>query len=291
MQTFVDGMQLLRVGETALFICTDGTHLEIRLDGTGESAFWVLSPREEVKKVVIYKQLTGNLNKAEILVGRCIGYRSVAWGTRREQGKRRYRVLLEKVRLAGTTRSLWSNFVAGGRNPIRYLSRQKFEPSAEEKLLRRVLGGGFGTPAENRRIEVAAIRCMIAQYKREGWQVRSVEDEHCGYDLLCSKGKREVHLEVKGIAGTRPLFMITVGERSRAESDRVFRLCIVTEALTSPKLTTLSGRDLHKLVTLYPLVYRAEIQDTPGATPNKPLRLPAGDVRAREPRGSRIRRS
>jgi hypothetical protein len=42
------------------------------------------------------------------------------------------------------------------------------------------------------------------EYKQNGWSVESVEQDKCGYDLLCANSSIEEHVEVKGIRGPDP---------------------------------------------------------------------------------------
>ena len=80
-----------------------------------------------------------------------------------------------------------------------------------------------------------------------------------GYDLLCTKGGQQEHVEVKGIRGTRPTFIITASELAQATSDKAFRLCVVTDALGDPHLLYLEGGQFKEQAVLTPLAYRAEV--------------------------------
>lgn len=73
-------------------------------------------------------------------------------------------------------------------------------------------GGGFGDQQTNKMVEAAAVDHVIDSYRRQGWDLRSVENEKIGYDLLATRGALEEHLEVKGVRGADPCFIITVGE-------------------------------------------------------------------------------
>jgi hypothetical protein len=59
-------------------------------------------------------------------------------------------------------------------------------------------GAGFGDPAQNRKVELAAVRFVKQSYEFGGFRVISVESKNLGYDLIASKGSEELHLEVKG---------------------------------------------------------------------------------------------
>jgi hypothetical protein len=79
-------------------------------------------------------------------------------------------------------------------------------------------GAGFGNPETNRKVERAAISCVTEWYESRGWQVQSVEIEKRGFDLLCVKRSIEEHVEVKGIQGSLPAFIITAREVRQAGS-------------------------------------------------------------------------
>ena len=64
----------------------------------------------------------------------------------------------------------------------------------EEELEQR---GEFGAP--NPLVEEAAVLWVTEHYEEYGWKVRSKEAEKIGYDLLCTQGHEERHVEVKGL--------------------------------------------------------------------------------------------
>jgi hypothetical protein len=105
-------------------------------------------------------------------------------------------------------------------------------------------GAGFGTPKQNARVEKAAIKTAREQLVAEGWTVRSAENEKVGYDLECIKGSASLHVEVKGIQGTKLSFILTAGERKRASEDTRFQLFAVTRALSKPVLHRYKGLDI-----------------------------------------------
>lgn len=119
-------------------------------------------------------------------------------------------------------------------------------------------GAGFGSPEQNRLVEQAAINFVTTKYKEDGWQVRSVEQENRGYDLLCTRRGLEAHVEVKGISGSTPTFQITANEVKTARKDATFRLCVVTNALSQPRIyCALSGKQFLSQFALNPLQYMA----------------------------------
>ncbi len=122
------------------------------------------------------------------------------------------------------------------------------------------VGGGFGQPETNQEIEQAAISFVTEHYIKGGWSVESVESEKCGFDLVCYKGEREEHVEVKGIRGDSISFIITSGEVKQSQSDDTFVLCVVTSALSNPKLHRFAAKEFHEQFTLEEISYRATLK-------------------------------
>jgi hypothetical protein len=83
-------------------------------------------------------------------------------------------------------------------------------------------GAGFGSAAENRLVEQAAIRAVTREYTSRGWHVTSRERFCLGYDLYCKRGQKEEHVEVKGIRGAVCSFIITANEREVSRYDPLF---------------------------------------------------------------------
>ena len=131
---------------------------------------------------------------------------------------------------------------------------------AERKSISSV-GAGFGDALTNRRVEEAAVEVVSSFYKHLGWKVQSVEADRIGFDLLCVKGEEEKHVEVKGVKGNAIAFFVTAGEVERARIDPNFTLCVVTEALTVPKMRCFSGREFLQKFVLKPVTYRAEMKE------------------------------
>ena len=111
---------------------------------------------------------------------------------------------------------------------VKLLEAQWYEPEPPDDWL----GTGYQSDPElRRRIEQAAISYVTACLTDEGWDVESVEAERCGYDLHCTDGKAERHVEVKGTAGDGLGFIITIQELTCAREDEFFELWAVTNAL------------------------------------------------------------
>jgi len=123
------------------------------------------------------------------------------------------------------------------------------------------VGGGFGDPVENKIVESAAVRAVVKAYEDDGWSVRSVERAKCGFDLECSRNGINENVEVKGVRGNVPCFIITAGEVEQARKNPSFVLMVVTSALsTSPKLTKYSGAEFRRRFDLSAIQYRAVLR-------------------------------
>lgn len=149
-----------------------------------------------------------------------------------------------------------------GESTVKELKRWRSEveqPSIEQAL---GVGAGFGNPETNRKIERAAVSFVTHWYESRGWKVRSVEAEKRGYDLLCVKGAVEEHVEVKGMQGDLPSFIITVGEVRQARNNSNFVICVVTSALKrNPMLFRYVGEEFVKSFDLVPLAFRAILRE------------------------------
>lgn len=117
-------------------------------------------------------------------------------------------------------------------------------------------GSLFGTSEQNAVVEQAAVNLVTRRMEADGWVVESVEGGRCGYDLHCSRGKQERHVEVKGTRNAPIKFLMTAGEVRRADTDSCFVLVLVGNALAeSPSVEEWPGRSLKKTFQLEPLQY------------------------------------
>lgn len=122
-------------------------------------------------------------------------------------------------------------------------------------------GGGFGSPENNAVVEKKAIALVMKKYRKQGWQVESVEQENCGFDLRCKKYKKILEVEVEGVTGETEAFIITAGEvrRIKARDTRYckFELCVVTAVLSGePRVSTFSRREVLKEFIFDPIQFR-----------------------------------
>lgn len=113
------------------------------------------------------------------------------------------------------------------------------------------LGRAITLDANRRReVEDESMRVAKAHFESRGYQVSDVSKKRgLGYDLFAyrregdrRRGPRELLIEVKGTQGPRRRFLMTHGERSVLEDPLnvdVWRLAMVTNALSSPKISEL----------------------------------------------------
>jgi hypothetical protein len=119
----------------------------------------------------------------------------------------------------------------------------------------------FGDWEKNQQVEQAAVRHITARYEEEGWTVQSVETLGRGYDLSCTRGGQQQHVEVKSISGSDPAFFITENELRQAEKDSQFLLCAVTRVLSGrPQVHIWTGQELLERFEVFPLQYAARLR-------------------------------
>lgn len=107
-------------------------------------------------------------------------------------------------------------------------------------------------------VESKAIRAVVEWYENDGWIVKSVERDRCGFDLQCAKNDTSEDVEVKGVRGSKTCFMITQGEVHQARTNPRFVLRVVTRALSqSSTIVRYSGREFERRFRLSPIQYRA----------------------------------
>lgn len=121
-------------------------------------------------------------------------------------------------------------------------------------------GGGFGNAETNRKVEQAAIKYVTDDYTKNGWIVKSIESEKCGFDLLCTKGEAQEYVEVKGVQGDSVSFIVTAGEVRQSQKNKKFVLCVVTSALSTPKLHKFTAKEFHEQFMIEPVSYKATLK-------------------------------
>lgn len=98
-----------------------------------------------------------------------------------------------------------------------------------------VKGRSVPDPQTKQKIEKAAIDAVTSFYKKQGFTVTDRQNDNVGYDLFIQKEKTILKIEVKGTASTEQRFFISRNEKGKS-ADPLWRLAVVTETLTNPKL-------------------------------------------------------
>lgn len=87
------------------------------------------------------------------------------------------------------------------------------------------------------KIEKAAVDQTTSYFESKSYVVTSVEKDNRGWDLEATKNSSKLLLEVKGHIGSVIQFELTPNEYLKMqEHSKIFRVCVVTKALTSPEL-------------------------------------------------------
>jgi hypothetical protein len=119
-------------------------------------------------------------------------------------------------------------------------------------------GAGFGDPATNRKVELAAEAVVQRHYEAAGWKVTRVAHLTCGWDLTAACDSQELHVEVKGVSSSMPSVLLTRNELRRAETDPAWLLAVVTNALSDPPTLTKFDREI-VAAAADPTVYRVNL--------------------------------
>ncbi len=118
----------------------------------------------------------------------------------------------------------------------------------------------LGSPENNHKVEVEAINFVTKTYESEGWVVTSVERDKVGFDLICKRGNERLDVEVKGLSGNRPQFILTANELKQSKENALFVLCVVTSALVEPFLQRWTGVEMLQNFNFEPLAYKAKLK-------------------------------
>ena len=114
---------------------------------------------------------------------------------------------------------------------------------------------GFPDAATRAAVEKAAVDHVQMQLRSEGFRVRDRQKENCGYDLLASKGKTRLLIEVKGTDGHRPRFFLTRNEHRCSLAQAKWQLRIITEARRNPQQHVYSASQMTSAFKLDPMAW------------------------------------
>ena len=130
---------------------------------------------------------------------------------------------------------------------LRAYMDKKSKPSGALKE-RKKRAGRSGKPnhERNEQVELAAVKAVTSYYKKQGYQVKSVEAENRGWDLETTRSGHTLCVEVKGLSDSIIGFELTPNEyRKLKEYGEGYRVCVVCDALTtSPALYELKPQNL-----------------------------------------------
>jgi hypothetical protein len=120
-------------------------------------------------------------------------------------------------------------------------------------------GAGFGTPEENKKVEDAAVKALRRKYRL--WRLKDLQETNCGYDFEAILDGEVRHIELKGVRGASPAFIITENEARAAQNDADWCLAVVTEALSpKPKLHEWSSEKFLTEFELRPISHLARLR-------------------------------
>lgn len=118
---------------------------------------------------------------------------------------------------------------------------------------------GYADAAHRKRVEKASVEFAKAHLRGLGYEdVKDVQRDNLGYDLVAIKGRRRVHVEVKGTSGTEAYAFMTAREFGQMKSlqPATWRLYLVTCALDKPALNAMSGADVENSFDIDPIAYK-----------------------------------
>lgn len=124
------------------------------------------------------------------------------------------------------------------------------------------VGAGWSINPETRKaIEDAAVQRVWAHYEKDEYDIDDRQKDNCGYDLLVTKGKEMLRVEVKGTASAEQAFWLTRNERA-ASVHTAWRLAVVTNALSDApsKPTIYTAAQMEAKFDLEPYVWRAKLK-------------------------------
>jgi hypothetical protein len=91
---------------------------------------------------------------------------------------------------------------------------------------------------KRRAVEDAAMAAVTAHFEQQNFRVSDVSARNLGWDLEAARNSSHLLLEVKGLSGRETVVEITPNEYLNIrEENPLYRLCVVTDALSSPTVS------------------------------------------------------
>lgn len=114
--------------------------------------------------------------------------------------------------------------------------------------------------AETRKnIELAAVQFVSNHYENLGYKITDYQKDNCGYDLLVESDNETLKIEVKGTSSAENRFFLSRNERAKS-ADPLWRLAIVSSALTEPKLEIFDTATMEQTFNFDPLCWECTLQ-------------------------------
>ena len=96
-------------------------------------------------------------------------------------------------------------------------------------------------PFKKQQVEISAVEATIKHFEALDFIVISKEKDNVGWDLEATNINETLLIEVKGLSGSITSIELTPNEyKNSIDKKSKYKLCIVTNALTSPLLETFS---------------------------------------------------
>lgn len=140
--------------------------------------------------------------------------------------------------------------------PLKIVSYKEPDESDDKRINRR-------KPSQEqiRKVEQAAVNVAIKFFFNKGLSlVDDCQQRGVGYDFVFANKKKRLHVEVKGVSGSKIDFNLTPNELKCAKESREWKLLVVTCALVAPKVSLFSGKELiAKAKSIEPIQYRVTL--------------------------------
>lgn len=130
--------------------------------------------------------------------------------------------------------------------------------SSSDELTIDVNAPTFPDVETRKKIELASVQHVIAHYEKIGFSITDRQKDNCGYDLLVESENETFKIEVKGTSSVEKRFFISRNERFMS-GDPLWRLAIVTNALSSPKLEIFDSSEMERVFNFDALCWECKM--------------------------------
>ncbi|GAB3216157.1 protein NO VEIN domain-containing protein [Pseudaeromonas pectinilytica] len=133
--------------------------------------------------------------------------------------------------------------------------------SSSDELIVNVSAPSFPDAETRKKIELAAVQYVTTYYEEMGYSITDRQKDNCGYDLLAENSDETLKIEVKGTSAAENRFFISRNERSKS-ADPLWRLAIVTSALTNPSLEIFNSSEMERIFNFDALCWECTVGKT-----------------------------